>query len=283
MHRIHKVMIGMRRGELCDGLADALKAATKAFAPVAGDQHHRALCAVRELCGKPVAQRCILVDARLDPQQCINDGVACDQDRVCGYAFSQQVIFGRFRGRKMQVGQHTRQFAIGLFGPGRLQVTGTQPGFDVANGHFLVEGGQGGGEGGGGVAMHQDHVRLFFAEHVAQAEQYTGGNVVEVLAWCHDVQVVVRHDIEQVQYLIQHFAVLGGDANAGVDTFCCVQGLDHRSHLDGFGAGAEDAHDFFGWSHLSHYSMEPRGICLGWCGGIRFALPTLRVIIFSGL
>jgi hypothetical protein len=40
------------------------------------------------------------------------------------------------------------------------------------------------------------------------------------LVVAHQVQVVVRLDLEQVQHLVEHLPVLGGDADARFDPGC---------------------------------------------------------------
>jgi hypothetical protein len=60
------------------------------------------------------------------------------------------------------------------------------------------------------------------------------------LIGAHQIEIDIRPDIEQVQDLVQHLAVLGGDANVGVKSRCLFQSPNHRSHFNGFGSGAKD-------------------------------------------
>ena len=65
----------------------------------------------------------------------------------------------------MVVGDGTCEFAVGFFGPRRVDVTGPQAGFDVTDGDLLVVGCEAGGEGGSGVAMHKHDVGFEVSEH----------------------------------------------------------------------------------------------------------------------
>ena len=113
-------------------------------------------------------------------------------------------------------GDAPRDLAVHLLGPGAVDVVGAQSGLDVAHGNLLVEGGQGGGRGGGGVAVDEDDVGLALFQHVAHAGEHAGRDVVEVLPLLHDVQVVVGADVKDTEHLVQHLAVLAGDADDGL-------------------------------------------------------------------
>ena len=62
----------------------------------------------------------------------------------------------------------------------------------------------------------------------------------QVLVLAHDIEVVIGLDLEQVENLIQHLAVLAGDADLGLDAGRGVESLDDGSHLDRFRTRAED-------------------------------------------
>jgi hypothetical protein len=74
--------------------------------------------------------------------------------------------------------------------------------------------------------------------------QYAGGDVGKVLPRLHQVQIELGRNLEQLQHLIEHLAVLGGHAHAGIEGGVGLEGFDQGGHFDGFGAGAEDEEDF---------------------------------------
>jgi len=148
------------------------------------------------------------------------------------------------RGGEVQFGDGAGQFAVGFFWPGGIQVAGAQAGFDVGDRDLLVVGGEGGGEGGGGVAVDQDDVGFAVGEDAFHALQDGGGDVGEVLAGLHDVEVVVGFEVEQCEYLVEHFAVLAGDADAGFELRVGGELQGQGGHFYGLGAGAEDGQGF---------------------------------------
>ena len=97
---------------------------------------------------------------------------------------------------------------------------------------------------GGGVAVDQHAVGLGLVEQAGQAGQDGGGDVGQGLAGLHDGEVVVGHDPEQVQHLIQHGAVLAGDADEVFNAGSAVERADDRGHLDRFGPGTDDRQYF---------------------------------------
>lgn len=67
--------------------------------------------------------------------------------------------------------------------------------------------------------MHQYHIRFVFCKDLLQALQDITGYVGNVLARLHDIQVVIRLDCKQFQYLIEHLPVLCGYTDAVVEQF----------------------------------------------------------------
>ncbi len=52
-------------------------------------------------------------------------------------------------------------------------------------------------------------------------------------------------DLEKVKDLVKHLPVLGGRQGANFGPWLFVQGKDDGGHLDGLGAGTDDAENFF--------------------------------------
>ncbi|MNO70131.1 hypothetical protein D3C76_610030 [compost metagenome] len=85
--------------------------------------------------------------------------------------------------------------------------------------NLLIVGCQAGREGGCGVAVHQDYIRFVGGENAFHALQDGGGDVGQVLTGLHDIQVEIRLNTKQTQHLVQHFSMLSGHANLGVEGF----------------------------------------------------------------
>ncbi|MNZ72620.1 hypothetical protein D3C78_910010 [compost metagenome] len=144
----------------------------------------------------------------------------------------------------MELGKHPCELAIGLFRPWRVEVAGAQTCLNMGYRDLLIVGRQRCAEGGGGVSVNQNNVRLERGENRFHALQDSGGYIGQILARLHDVQIEVRLNPEQVEHLIEHFAMLAGNTHLGVETIVCSQGKSERCHLDGFGTSAEDAEGF---------------------------------------
>ena len=68
-------------------------------------------------------------------------------------------------------------------------------------------------------------------------------DVFQRLIGAHDVEIVVWRNLEQIQNLIQHLAMLCCDAHPGVKARILGQGFDNGRHFDGFGTCAKNAED----------------------------------------
>jgi len=246
VHRIHHLDVGSLAQRFERG-TDALEAVAEVFAAVASHQDE-ALGGIEklELRAKTCGERVVRLQLGDDLLQGIDDGVAGDADGTVGDGFVEQALACTLGGRKVQRRDATDDAAIHLFGPGGVDVAGAQACLDMADGHLLIKRREAGRHGGGGVAVHQQQVVAGALEDVAQAQEDVAGDVGEVLPRLHDVEVMVGADVEQVQHLVEHLTVLGGDAHLCLDGRVGGQGVDDRCHLDGLGAGAENGKDSHG-------------------------------------
>ena len=166
------------------------------------------------------------------------------------------------RGGEMQARQLGDQAAVGLLREGVEQVVGAQARLDVADGDLLVEGGQGAGEGGGGVPLHQDEIGAMGLELFPQPLQGRTGDVGEGLLRGHQGQVMVGGEAEQAHHLGDHLAVLPGEHHAGAELARPLERQDDRSQLDGLRARAQHDGDQRRWGHV----LERRVSILGRLG-----------------
>ena len=114
----------------------------------------------------------------------------------------------------------------------------------MADRNAPVKGGQRCGEAGRRVAMDQNPVRFLVIENIAQATEDGTGDMGQVLIITHDIEVVFGDNPKEVEHLVQHIPVLGGNRHLGIDAVRCRQGLDDRRHFDGFGTGSKHTQDF---------------------------------------
>ena len=100
------------------------------------------------------------------------------------------------------------------------------------------------GHHGGGVALHQEPIRFEIHQDRVQLGEDPGGQFGQALVGPHQVQVHIGCDLKGFQHLIEHFTVLGGDADQRFDLVGELpQPFDHGGHLDGFRAGAKNGDD----------------------------------------
>ncbi|MND78928.1 hypothetical protein D3C80_706490 [compost metagenome] len=234
VHRIddlHVIPLGQHRQRL----ADALETITMVLTAVAGYQD-QLLALVKE--GEAGSQLYfhahVLVDAMGYLDQGVDHRVTSDEDGLGGDVFHDEV-FQRTDGRGVVlVGNPPGQAAHPLFRPGRVDIAGAQAGFNVTHRDAVIVGRQGRGKGGGGVTVYQNAIRLELGKHRFQPLQDGGGDIGQILSRLHDVEVIVRLDLEQIEHLVQHLSVLSCDTDSDIHLAIGLEGLDDWGHLDCF-------------------------------------------------
>ena len=150
---------------------------------------------------------------------------------------------GGLGGGKVESGEPAGDHAVHLFGERLGEVVGAQAGFDMGHRDSLVEPGEGSAEGSGGVALNDDEIGALGCEDGLEGGQNPRGGLEQGLAGEHQVEVMVRGDVERGENLIEHLAVLAGDADADGELLL-AQVQDDRAEFNGLRAGAEDDQDF---------------------------------------
>ena len=193
--------------------------------------------------------------------QGINDRIARDENLLCRHILCQEVPLGSLRGGKVQGGDAARELAVHFLRERAVDIVGAEACLHMAHGNLVVVGSQRSGKGGGSIAMHQHDVRLLLLQDLVQAHHGLGGNVKEGLSCGHDIQIVVRFDLEEVQHLVKHIPVLGRHRHHGGDFLRVLLKLQHDGcHLDGLRAGAEYSHHLdFLVCHKYHLSPIDKG------------------------
>ena len=94
-----------------------------------------------------------------DPPHRVDDGIPGEVHVVGSHTLDQQAIDGALRRRKVQGRQLRREPAVQLLREGIIKAVGAQPRLYMADRHAFVEGGQGGGDRGRRVSLHQREMR----------------------------------------------------------------------------------------------------------------------------
>lgn len=254
VHGVDEVYFRVAFCQRLDGPAHREEAGAEVLAAVSGDEHEAAsarqaadvVAGFVEMGVEPGREFGVGLDAGGHPMEGIDDGVARDPDVVCRDVFGQQVVAAQRRGGEVAGREACGELAVHLLGPGAEDVVRAEAGLDVPNRDSGVEGGQGCGHAGRGVAMDKYDVGTCGGEHLAHACEHPGGDIVEVLSGTHDVEVEVGTYVEDVEYLVEHLTVLSGHADKGTELVgMAFERFDQRGHFDGLWARSEYEHDGF--------------------------------------
>ena len=125
-----------------------------------------------------------------------------------------------------------------------VDIARPQTRLDMADRNLPVIGRQSPRHHRGGIALHHDPVGLLHIEDAADPGEGAGGQLVKRLARRHQVEIVIGRDIGDRQHLIEHSAMLCGNAGARDEAIVTLQRVDQREELDRFGPCAENGEDF---------------------------------------
>jgi hypothetical protein len=78
------------------------------------------------------------------------------------------------------------------------------------------------------------------AQQRAELGQQVLGHAAQRLPRDEHVEVDVGHDVEELEDLVEHAAVLGGGHGDQVEAAVVLEPSDHRGQFDGLGPGPED-------------------------------------------
>ncbi len=146
------------------------------FAPVKGGEDQLFVCRERR-------------DFRIDrliagahfgarKKKSVDHGVAHHKDTIGGNTFTQQIVTGLMRRRKMQRGRMANEAAVEFLRPRRLQVAGAKTGFDMRDGDAIYKPGGRGGGGRRGIALDDDPIVALGAQQLfellAHQTEFTG-------------------------------------------------------------------------------------------------------------
>jgi len=240
VHRVEEGGLREAPRQLRDRLAYGFESGAEVLAAVAGDQNQAWAVSGRQGLGEAGDGRRVLLDDVPREEERVDDRVARDEDALRRDPLLEQVLPVQFRGREVQCGQARRKHPVGLFGPGRVEVAGAQACLHVPNRDVVVEGGKGSAEGRGRVALDEDKVGFGLREEAVDGLDRPGGEAGQRLVPLHQVEVHVGLDAEGIEDLVEHLAVLGGDADLTGEARIVLEREDDRGQLDGLGTRAED-------------------------------------------
>ena len=115
-----------------------------------------------------------------------------------------------------------------------VDVVAAKSRLDVPYGNLAVVGSESRAESRGGVALDQDDVGLEAKAGVFHRIDHAAGEHAQGLVRTHDVQVEVRLDLEVLEHLIEHRAMLTRVHHGRFEfSRSAAQIVDHEGELDG--------------------------------------------------
>ena len=181
-------------------------------------------------------------------QQRIDHGVTGHED-LPDHTGCFQVGFGLERRREMKGRDLGEEPAVGFLREGIQKIVGAQTGLHMTNRDLLVKRSQTSGKRRGGVALHQDQLRWIGLKVFPQPLQRSTGDMCQGLTGGHQIEILIRLEMEQIHHLAHHFAVLTGQDDTGLQ---CITGLkrpDDRSQLDRLRTRSQNDRDAGLFSH----------------------------------
>ena len=238
MHGINKVnaIIGKRMGELANCQTQLSKRITKALSSVRRNQH-------QPLIEWQLTQRSRfpIVFARRNIVQRIHHCIARDVDIPVATSLPKQCLASSFSRRKVSRCNEICQSPINLFRERPRSIAGSKARLNVAKCNSVVKSDHRGNKNSRGIALSQNPVRFHLAHDGIQASEKTSGQLGEALIGLHQIEVIVRFDGKDTQYLVEHLAVLSHRADHGTHAVRLSPELHNdRCHLDRLGPRAEN-------------------------------------------
>ena len=252
MHRIYNVNICIGIRQAAQGTHDIFHGLAIIFTAVGCYQNHTPSGIIQLVKGF-VPEPELRLNRRMNG---IHNGIAAYNHAIRN-ALCCQIAPVSFCGCKMQLGYLTGQLAVHFLRERGIFVKGTKTGFHMTHRNLVIECCQRTGKGGGGIAMHQNHVRLCLFQHLIQSGQGLGGDGCQRLPRLHDIQIIIRCQAKNIHHLIQHLPMLCCDADNGLHALCPLQLMYQRRHFYRLRPCAEDCHyfDCFHSQILRHYGF----------------------------
>ena len=114
-----------------------------------------------------------------------------------------------------------------------------------------------GRKGSRGVALHQHPVWPDFSDDTRKSQQQRGGQFGKGLTGLHDIEIAIDTEFERVQGLVEHFALLPGRADDGLEIAGAgAQRGDDGRELDALRPSPQCHHNSF--SHSWPLRCAPR-------------------------
>ena len=164
MHCIDHFHIGIFFHQTLHGTADIFQGLAEVF-PSMGGHGDDAFVFKINLIEFGDSKCIVLLDGM---RQCVDDGIACDENAVRTDVFLQQMLLCQRGGCKMQIGQCAGEAAVHFLGEGLIFIIGAQACLDMTDLHLIIICRQCACEGGRGIPMDEDDIGFFLTHDLLQ-------------------------------------------------------------------------------------------------------------------
>ena len=175
----------------------------------------------------------------------IDDRIARNEDRRGVLALAQKILRGELRRSKVKLADDADRLTVEFLGIRTVDVVGAQTRFDVTDGDLQIEAGKRSYKGRARISVDQNNIGLDLFKDSFDTAEDVRRDVKQRLLVLHNIQIVVRHDAEGRQDLVEHLTMLCRDADDRLQTFSFFQLVDQRAHFDCFRTCAENQHNLF--------------------------------------
>lgn len=261
MHGVDKLPVRKPFRQLRNSVADREDAGAKAFTAVRGDKDNPPVGCIRRARHTggvehrlgTATQACIFVEPAGEPFQCIDAGVARHHDIRGVDVLAPEILRIGGDRRKMQKRNARDQASIDLLRPRRIDIPGSQAGFDVRDRNFLIKRSQRACERGRGVTLHEEPIGPMDDQLALHSLQHRCRQISEGLSLGHHLQLGVGGNAEQREDVATKIAVLPCVVDPHGEFRASARSQHDRGELDGLGPGAEHDRDagWTGWRHVA--------------------------------
>src|SRR5439155_7295672 len=199
-----KILVVIDKGP--ESAADPPDGFAEILAPVSGHEH--------EVTTSTCQRAGLRATPRGDPPHRIDDGVASQIDSPFGArALPTKVLGGSSRRREVQFSDLADDAAHELLRKRARADAGPKSSLHVGHGLLAKESRDGRGHRAGRVTLNDDHVWPFLIDHSSNSGNHRSHDVFRALIRAHHVEIMLGVKVEDLEDLVEHFAVLGGDAD----------------------------------------------------------------------
>jgi len=144
----------------------------------------------------------------------------------------------------VQISDYAGDFPVDFFGERRPFIPASKAGFHVTDFNLIIIGSQGCGHHGCRIPLNQYPIRFSFQKNLIHLYENRSRDIRQCLIFCHQVQIDIRRNAENLKHLIKHFSMLSREADDRFDMRFRLKTFNDGCHFNRFRTGAYYHHHF---------------------------------------